>query len=180
GLAGEVDAGPAAGDELAFVPPPTDGAAVIVSVSAEVISSSAPPMTPINVPDITVAPFCTRILRRMPEAKASRSMMALSVSISASASPACTESPSRFFQARRTPSSIVSVNFGMTTRLAMCVLALPLKRPKQSLQPPTLLFHSTRGVRVLNPRLLRAQVVALPDAQLAAELRVALSVEHAN
>ena len=121
GLAGEVGAGPAAGGMLVLVPPPTDGAAVIVSVNAEVISSSAPPMTPINVPDITVAPFCTRILRRIPEAKASRSMMALSVSISASASPACTESPSRFFQARRTPSSIVSVNFGITTRLAIKV-----------------------------------------------------------
>jgi hypothetical protein len=96
-----------------------DGAAVTPSDKAEAMSSSASAMTAINFPDCTVSPSRTSSFLRTPGAKASRSMTALSVSISAITSPACTGSPSRFFQASNTPSSIVSVNFGMTTRLAM-------------------------------------------------------------
>src|SRR6185436_10131524 len=189
---GKVGVGPAAGGTVGIVPAPIDGAAVIASLNAWLMSSSAPPMTPIKVPDITVAPSWTRTLRRMPDAKASRSMMALSVSISASTSPASTGSPSRFFHARRTPSSIVSVNFGITTRLA-------IKFPHGSFNQP---FHLTKsgaakqseeladqsiwhfrlllGVRVLYPRLLRPKIGAFFDTQLTAELRVALSLEHAD
>src|SRR6185436_11347621 len=177
---GKVGVGPAAGGTVGIVPAPIDGAAVIASLNAWLMSSSAPPMTPIKVPDITVAPSWTRTLRRMPDAKASRSMMALSVSISASTSPASTGSPSRFFHARRTPSSIVSVNFGITTRLAMFVLTLRLETANQSLQPSILLLGLSFRVRILNPRFLRTQIGAPSEIQLAAELRVALSLEHTN
>src|SRR6185436_20267717 len=69
-LLDEAGAGPAAGGALVLASPPAVGAAAILSVNAGVMSSSASPMTPINVPDITVAPSCTRIFRSMPDGKA--------------------------------------------------------------------------------------------------------------
>src|SRR5712691_12241560 len=83
------------------------------------MSSSGSPITPIRVPDGTVVPSGIRILRSDPEANASRSMTALSVSISASTSPLSTRSPSAFRHFTTTPSSMESVSFGMITRLAI-------------------------------------------------------------
>src|SRR3989441_5860044 len=83
------------------------------------MSSSDSPITPIRVPDGTVVPSGTRILRSVPDANASRSITALSVSISASTSPLSTRSPSAFRHFTTTPSSIESVSLGMITRLAM-------------------------------------------------------------
>src|SRR5712692_10184683 len=86
------------------------------------MSSSGSPITPMRVPDGTVVPSGTRILRSVPEAKASRSMTALSVSISASTSPLSTRSPSVLRHFTTTPSSIESVSLGMITRLAMALV----------------------------------------------------------
>src|SRR5439155_12022652 len=82
------------------------------------MSSSDSPITPIRVPDGTVVPSGTRILRSVPDANASRSITALSVSISASTSPLSTRSPSALRHFTTTPSSIESVSLGMITRLA--------------------------------------------------------------
>src|SRR6476646_10242236 len=68
----------------------------------------------------------------------------------------------------------------MTTRLAMFVLTLRLETANQSLQPSIFLLGLSFRVGILNPGFLRAQIVALSEIQLAAELRVALSLEHTN
>ena len=83
------------------------------------MSSSGSAITAISAPALTVVPSLTSTRLSVPEANASRSITALSVSISAKTSPLPTTSPSRFFHFTTTPSSIVSVNFGMTTRLAI-------------------------------------------------------------
>jgi hypothetical protein len=62
----------------------------------------------------------------------------------------------------------------------MSILTLRLETANQSLQPSILLLGLPFRVRILNPRLLRTQVGALSEIQLAAELRVALSLERAN
>src|SRR5436309_5134866 len=102
------------------------------------MSSSTSPITPMRVPDGTVVPSGTRILRSVPDANASRSITALSVSISASTSPLSTRSPSAFRHFTTTPSSIESVSLGMITRLA-----IPLG-PVQHLMHG---FDDLRGVR---------------------------------
>ncbi len=51
------------------------------------ISSSGSAITPMSAPTGTVSPACTRIFRRTPPPRASTSMLALSVSISATTSP---------------------------------------------------------------------------------------------
>src|SRR2546422_5067085 len=83
------------------------------------MSSSDSPITPIRVPDGTVVPSGTRILRTVPDRTASRPITALSVSISASTSPLSTRSPSASRTFPTTPSSIESVSLGMITRLAI-------------------------------------------------------------
>ena len=58
-------------------------------------------------------PSAIRILPSRPSSTASISMVALSVSISASTSPALTGSPSRFSQRARLPSVIVGESAGI-------------------------------------------------------------------
>src|SRR6185503_1782242 len=58
------------------------------------MSSSALAMAPIRAPTGALPPAGTRILRRTPTPRASISMLALSVSISARTSPTLTGSPS--------------------------------------------------------------------------------------
>ena len=59
-----------------------------------------------------------------PSVKLSNSMVALSVSISASTSPLFTLSPTFLCHALTTPSVVVSLNFGMRTISAICLVVI--------------------------------------------------------
>src|SRR6516165_5591190 len=72
-------------------------------------------MMAIRLPTGTVAPGAIKTFRRMPLPKASSSMSALSVSISATMSPPEIRSPSCLSQRKSLPVSIASDSFGMTT-----------------------------------------------------------------
>jgi hypothetical protein len=62
----------------------------------------------------------------------------------------------------------------------MSILTLWLETANQSFQPSILLLWLSFRVWILNPRFLRTQVGAMSEIQLAAELRVTLSLERAN
>src|SRR5438309_1197574 len=66
------------------------------------------------------APSGTMILPMRPSSAASYSIVALSVSISAMTSPACTSSPSFFSQRARLPSVIVGDRAGIRISIGMC------------------------------------------------------------
>src|SRR5271156_6795923 len=76
-------------------------------------------MMPMRVWTGTLAPSEIKILRRMPESKASRSMVALSVSTSARMSPDLTASPSFLSHLTRVPSVIEGLSRGMRMSLAI-------------------------------------------------------------
>src|SRR5207302_11295807 len=77
--------------------------------------SSGAPINAIAAPMGAESPSETSILRSVPLAKASISMLTLSVSTSASISPFFTGSPSFLIQRRILPSSIVSPILGIST-----------------------------------------------------------------
>src|SRR5688572_26774537 len=83
------------------------------------MSSLGSPITAIVCPNGADCPSLIRILRRTPFARACISIVALSVSISASGSPMETLSPSFFNQREICPSSIVGESFGMITFVAI-------------------------------------------------------------
>jgi hypothetical protein len=83
------------------------------------MSSSGSPMTAINWPSGALSPAWMIILRSTPLPSACISIVALSVSISASGSPMETLSPSFLSQREICPSSIVGESFGITTCVAM-------------------------------------------------------------
>ena len=69
-------------------------------------------------------PSATRILPSTPSSTASTSMVALSVSISASTSPAFTASPSFFSQRASVPSVMVGLKAGIRIFVAMALFPL--------------------------------------------------------
>src|SRR5262245_61338739 len=79
------------------------------------MSSSGPAITPMSAPTGAFPPAGTRILRRTPAPRASISMLALSVSISASTSPCLTVSPSCLLHLTTVPSSIVGESLARMT-----------------------------------------------------------------
>ncbi len=82
-------------------------------------ASPGSPMSATSSETGTVVPAGTTCLSRVPPARATSSMTALSVSTSASTSPTATASPSPFFHSTRRPSSIVGESASMTTLVAM-------------------------------------------------------------
>src|SRR3984893_16175042 len=76
------------------------------------------------------APSGTRILPRRPSSTASNSIVALSVSISASTSPECTSSPSLFSHFVTLPSVMVGDSAGI--RISIGMLLPPPTRPPTS------------------------------------------------
>ena len=96
---------------LGALPPARSGA---MSSAASAITAISPPMG-------ALPPSGTTILRRMPESYASSSMSALSDSISTRISPCLTFSPSFRSHFRMTPSSMVSLSFGMRTLVAIAL-----------------------------------------------------------
>src|SRR5438034_7672282 len=84
-------------------------------------------MRAIGAPIGAELPSETRILRRMPLAKASISMLTLSVSTSARGSPFLTGSPSFLIQRRILPSSMVSPILGISTFFIYDDLRVPFQ-----------------------------------------------------
>jgi hypothetical protein len=91
------------------------------------MSSSASPTIAISWPSGADSPSLIRILRNTPLVRACISMVALSVSISASGSPIETRSPSFLSQRETSPSSIVGESFGIITSVA---IPYPIKSDK--------------------------------------------------
>src|SRR5205814_899546 len=83
------------------------------------MSSPSAPTIAIGSPSGALSPSLTKILSRTPFASDCISIVALSVSISASGSPIETLSPSFFNQRESCPSSIVGDSFGITTWVAI-------------------------------------------------------------
>jgi len=92
------------------------------SASRAVISSPFSPMIASSPPTGTLPPSGTTILSRVPASKASSSMVALSLSASATTSPASTVSPSLLCHFSSTPRVMVSLSFGMVSLLAIYFL----------------------------------------------------------
>ena len=88
-----------------------------LSASIAEMSSFGSAITPMSVPIGALPPAWTRILRSTPEPRASISMLALSVSISASTSPTLIASPSFLLHLTMVPSSIVGESLARTTRV---------------------------------------------------------------
>ena len=91
----------------------------LASASSAVVSSPALPMIAMGVPTGMEAPSAMRRLSRTPSSKASKSIVALSVSTSASTSPGDIFSPSFFRHFRRTPIFIVSDSCGISRIVAI-------------------------------------------------------------
>ena len=70
-------------------------------------------------PRATWAPFGVKIFRSVPSKNDSSSIVALSVSTSASMSPDFTTSPSFFNHLASVPTVMVSLSFGISMMLAM-------------------------------------------------------------
>src|ERR1700746_3003470 len=83
------------------------------------MSSSGSPTMAIVWPNGALSPSLIRIFRNTPADRACISIVALSVSISASGSPIETLSPSFFNQRETWPSSMVGERFGMMTFVAI-------------------------------------------------------------
>src|ERR1700722_13326470 len=77
------------------------------------------PMAQRAAPSGTWAPACTNIESSVPSKKLSSSIVALSVSTSASMSPVLTVSPSFLSHLTSVPTVMVSLNFGISMMLAM-------------------------------------------------------------
>ena len=93
------------------------GAGAVLALDA---SSSSPAITAITVPTFTLSvPSATRICATVPSSTASNSIVALSVSISASRSPDLTVSPSFTSHLARVPSSIVGERAGIFNSIGM-------------------------------------------------------------
>ena len=90
-----------------------------IDLSKAAMSSSASPMIAMACPSGALSPSPIRILRSTPFASACISIVALSVSISASGSPIETLSPSFFNQRESCPSSMVGESLGITTWVAI-------------------------------------------------------------
>ena len=88
------------------------------------MSSSGFAITPIRLPTGALPPAGTRILRRTPAPRASISMLALSVSISASTSPTFTGSPSFLLHLTMVPSSMVGESLARTTFVTVILFEL--------------------------------------------------------
>src|SRR5437588_121486 len=84
-------------------------------------------MRAIGAPMGAELPSETSILRKVPLAKASISMLTLSVSTSAKGSPFLTGSPSCLIQRRILPSSMVSPILGISTFFIIYVLRVPFQ-----------------------------------------------------
>eukprot|EP00963_Diacronema_lutheri_P014000 scaffold2857_cov344-Pavlova_lutheri.AAC.8 len=92
------------------------------------MSSSLVTRIATGVPTGTLAvPAGARILARNPSSMVSISMVALSVSMSASTSPVLTASPSCFFQADTVPSTMVGLSAGMGS--TSCGGSVPAANP---------------------------------------------------
>src|SRR6266571_8369791 len=89
--------------------------------------SSGVPIRAMGAPMGAELPSETSILRSVPLAKASISMLTLSVSTSAKGSPFLTVSPSCLIQWRILPSSIVSPILGISTFFIIYVLRVPFQ-----------------------------------------------------
>src|SRR5436190_3952429 len=108
-----------AADAAARCPLP-DGALAVNFSSA---AGSSPSSSSSAIGSCTLmpcAPSGTMILPMRPSSAASYSIVALSVSISAMTSPACTSSPSFFSQRARLPSVIVGDRAGIRISIGMC------------------------------------------------------------
>src|SRR5271170_5993994 len=116
--AGAVLEGAAAGAFAAAGVAGATGAAGAAGADSSIFSSFVP-MMPMRVWTGTLAPSEIKILRRMPESKASRSMVALSVSTSARMSPDLTASPSFLIHLTRVPSVMEGLSRGMRMSLAI-------------------------------------------------------------
>lgn len=93
---------------------PSTDAFAIVNEANDATSAASSTCTNTGAPTRTPAvPSATNICARTPSSCASHSIVALSVSISASTSPAEITSPTAFFQATRVPSAIVGDSAGM-------------------------------------------------------------------
>ena len=98
---------------------PRRGAAGALPPSLASAASPSDVRTAITAPTAALCPSATLISRSTPESDASSSTSALSVSTSASGSPLATWSPGAFIQRMMTPSSMLSLSFGMRTSIAM-------------------------------------------------------------
>jgi hypothetical protein len=81
--------------------------------------SSGAAITPTSVPTARDSPSPISRFRSTPSPRAASSMIALSVSTSASGSPVLTASPSFFSHLTRRPSSIVGESASMKTLVAI-------------------------------------------------------------
>src|SRR5687767_12551964 len=95
------------------------GVALDAPATSDSMSSSLPAITAIKVPTGDVPPSSISRFRSMPSPRATSSMIALSVSTSASTSPLFTASPSAFAHFTRRPSSIVGERASMNTLVAI-------------------------------------------------------------
>ena len=89
------------------------------STRREEIFSVGSPMTAMRAPIFALPPSGTMIFRKTPVSYASSSMSALSDSISTKVSPCFIFSPSFRSHFKMTPSSIVSLSFGIITIVAI-------------------------------------------------------------
>ena len=117
GAAGGAAAGTGAGGAGAGAGAGADGGEAVASIAE--MSSSGPAMTPMSVPTGALPPAGTSTLRRMPSPRASISMFALSVSISATTSPTLTASPSFLIHLTMVPSSMVGESLARTTLVTL-------------------------------------------------------------
>ena len=113
-LAGAVAAGVATEVSGSADSPSSAGSGEALSEEAEEVSSPSSARTPNVVPTGTFCPASTRISVRTPSSKASISIDALSVSISAITSPISISSPTLTLQEIRVPSVMVSESFGIS------------------------------------------------------------------
>ena len=104
----------------------TGVASVVFGVIAGV-SSLPPPRIARTLPMLAFSPSWIRILVRIPSSKASISIVALSVSISARMSPISTESPTCLCHLIRVPSVIVSESLGISMVTDMVLVGMKLQ-----------------------------------------------------
>ncbi len=95
------------------------GVASLVCPAASSTLSSSSASTMISLPISTDSPSAMRILATVPSSKDCSSIVALSVSMSASASPVSTVSPGLTFHLRTVPDSIVSDKRGMVISIGI-------------------------------------------------------------
>ena len=110
---------------LALAATGTGGATGVATAGAAVLRAGVPttspglPIAQSGSPMATCAPAAENIFSSVPAKKLSSSIVALSVSTSASISPALITSPSFFSHLTSVPTVMVSLSFGMSMNWAM-------------------------------------------------------------